>query len=65
MKCSWMSAGTSALSAKTTNTVLEAKTSGSVTMMQIQYVSSDSDGSFCDFALAEPVAKNVFPVCPS
>lgn len=33
--------------------------------MKIQYVSSDSDGSYHDFALAEPVAINVFPVCPS
>lgn len=57
------SAGTSALSAA--SKALQAKTSGSVTLMQIQCVSSDTDGSFCDFAWAEPVAINVFPVCPS
>lgn len=43
----------------------QEKTCGSVTLTHIQYVSLDSDGSFSDFALAEPVAINVFPVCPS
>lgn len=44
---------------------LKEETGGRATLMQIQYVSSGPDGSFCDFALAEPVAINVLPVCPS
>lgn len=32
--------------------------------IQIHYISSDFDRSFTDFASAEPVAINAFPVCP-